>query len=110
MTTDEAILVGIKYSDDNPGNWDIVGDYISPEPYGLGVVQLGDNTDAGPAEVKAEALALKDQIAKGDYHPFTGPLNKQDGSVWLKDGEKPEDSMLSGLNFYVQGIAGDLPK
>ncbi|MBF0480085.1 MAG: ABC transporter substrate-binding protein [Desulfovibrionaceae bacterium] len=39
VTTDEAILVGIKYSDDNPDNWDIVGDYISAEPYGLGVVQ-----------------------------------------------------------------------
>jgi len=39
MTTDESILVGIKNSDDNPESWDIVGDYISPEPYGLGVVE-----------------------------------------------------------------------
>jgi polar amino acid transport system substrate-binding protein len=39
VTTDEAILVGIKYSDDKPDTWDIVGDYISPEPYGLGVAQ-----------------------------------------------------------------------
>jgi polar amino acid transport system substrate-binding protein len=39
VTTDEAILVGLKYSDDKPDSWDIVGDYISPEPYGLGVVQ-----------------------------------------------------------------------
>jgi polar amino acid transport system substrate-binding protein len=39
VTTDEAILVGIKYSDDHPEDWDIVGDYISSEPYGLGLVQ-----------------------------------------------------------------------
>ncbi|HCR13310.1 ABC transporter substrate-binding protein [Solidesulfovibrio sp.] len=37
MTTDESILVGIKNSDDNPDAWEIVGDYISPEPYGLGL-------------------------------------------------------------------------
>ena len=39
VTTDEAILVGLKFSDDKPDAWDIVGDYISPEPYGFGVVE-----------------------------------------------------------------------
>jgi basic membrane protein A len=37
--------------------------------------------------VKAEAEALKDAIAAGEYHPFTGPLNKQDGTDWLAEGE-----------------------
>ena len=37
ITTDEAILVGLKYADDKPDTWDIVGDFISPEPYGLGL-------------------------------------------------------------------------
>ncbi len=39
VTTDEAILVGLKFADDKPDTWDIVGDYISPEPYGFGVVE-----------------------------------------------------------------------
>jgi hypothetical protein len=35
--------------------------------------------------VKAEAEALRDAIAAGTYHPFTGPINKQDGSPgWPK--------------------------
>ncbi len=37
VTTDESILVGIKNKDDNPEAWAIVGDYISPEPYGIGL-------------------------------------------------------------------------
>ena len=37
MTTDESILVGIKNGDDHPDNWEIVGEYISPEPYGFGL-------------------------------------------------------------------------
>lgn len=39
VTTDEAILVGLKYADEKPDAWDIVGDFISPEPYGIGLVE-----------------------------------------------------------------------
>ncbi|MFT3689512.1 BMP family ABC transporter substrate-binding protein [Paenirhodobacter sp.] len=77
---------------------------------GTGMVGIGEITDAVPAEVKAEAEALKDKIASGAYHPFTGPLNKQDGSPWLKDGETPQDSTLTGMNFFVEGIKAELPK
>ena len=37
VTTDSTILLGLKMSDDNPDDWVIAGDYIAPEPYGLGV-------------------------------------------------------------------------
>ncbi|WP_415182910.1 BMP family ABC transporter substrate-binding protein [Phaeovulum sp.] len=77
---------------------------------GDGVVEIGEITDAIPAEVKEEALALAAKIGSGEYHPFTGPINKQDGSVWLADGEVAEDSALSALNFYVEGITAELPK
>jgi polar amino acid transport system substrate-binding protein len=61
MTTDESILVGIKNSDDKPEAWDIVGDYISPEPYGLG---LPENDSKFRDAVN---LALMDMWEKGDY-------------------------------------------
>ncbi len=74
-----------------------------------GVVQMGEITDAVPADVKAEAEALIAAISDGSVHPFTGPINKQDGSVWLADGVVATDEELSGLNFYVEGIVGDIP-
>ncbi|OUS23083.1 BMP family ABC transporter substrate-binding protein [Litorivita pollutaquae] len=77
---------------------------------GPGMVGIGEITDKVPAEVKAEALALKDSIASGDYHPFTGPLKKQDGSDWLAEGETADDGTLAGMNFYVEGIEGDIPQ
>ncbi len=74
-----------------------------------GEVGIGEITEAVPADVKAKAEEVRDAIASGAYHPFTGPLNKQDGSVWLKDGETPDDGTLSGMMFYVEGITGDIP-
>lgn len=77
---------------------------------GPGMVEIGEISDAVPADVKAEAEALRDAIAAGSYHPFTGPLKKQDGSDWLADGEVADDGTLAGMNFYVEGIEGEIPQ
>ncbi len=75
-----------------------------------GEVLIGEITDAVPAEVKAEAEAMRDAIAAGTYHPFTGPIKKQDGSPWLAEGATAPDGDLLGMGFYVEGITGDIPK
>ncbi len=88
------------------GTWTSVSTW---DGIGAGMVGIGEISDAVPAEVKAEADALRDAIASGAYHPFTGPLNKQDGSVWLAEGETADDGTLAGMNFYVEGIEGEIP-
>ena len=60
--------------------------------------------------MKAEAEALAASIGDGSYHPFTGPLNKQDGTAWLADGVVANDGELAGMMFYVEGIVGDIPQ
>ncbi len=77
---------------------------------GAGMVGIGEISDAVPADVKAEALALKASLADGSYHAFTGPLNKQDGTPFLAEGEVADDGTLAGMNFYVEGIEGDIPQ
>ncbi|WP_374645283.1 BMP family ABC transporter substrate-binding protein [Tabrizicola sp.] len=77
---------------------------------GGGEVQIGEITEAIPAEVKAEAEALRDAIGAGTFHPFTGPINKQDGSPWLAEGATAPDGDLLGMGFYVEGITGDIPQ
>jgi len=89
------------------GTWTSVDTW---DGIGPGMVGIGEITDAVPAEVKAEALALKDAMASGDYHPFTGPLKKQDGSDFLAEGETADDGTLAGMNFYVEGIEGSIPE
>jgi simple sugar transport system substrate-binding protein len=89
------------------GTWTSVDTW---DGIGAGMVGIGEISSEVPDDVKAEALALKDAIASGSYHPFTGPLKKQDGSDWLKDGETADDGTLAGMNFYVEGIEGDIPQ
>jgi basic membrane protein A and related proteins len=80
------------------------------EGIAAGEVEIGEITDKVPADVKAEALALRDAIAAGTYHPFTGPINKQDGTPWLAEGAVAADGEILGMNFYVEGITGDIPQ
>ncbi|ARC87727.1 BMP family ABC transporter substrate-binding protein [Rhodovulum sp. MB263] len=94
----QAVLDGTWESDDT---WDGIGP---------GMVKIGEISSAVPEEVKAEALALKASLASGEYHPFTGPLNKQDGSPWLAEGEVADDDTLLGMNFFVEGLTVEIPQ
>ncbi|MCP4205690.1 MAG: BMP family ABC transporter substrate-binding protein [Shimia sp.] len=91
------------------GTWESVSTW---DGIGAGMVGIGEISDAVPADVKAEALALVDALADGSYHAFTGPLNKQDGTPWLAEGETAQDygdDGLAGMNFYLEGITAEIP-
>ncbi|MBR9652302.1 BMP family ABC transporter substrate-binding protein [Thalassovita aquimarina] len=89
------------------GSWETVNTWNG---IGKGMVKIGEISSAVPDDVKAEALALKEALSSGEYAPFTGPLNKQDGSVWLAEGETADDGTLAGMNFFVEGIEGTIPQ
>ena len=93
----QAVLDGTWESTDT---WDGIG---------AGMVGIGEISDAVPANVKAEALAMRDALASGEYHAFTGPINKADGTPWLAEGETASDGDLAGMGFYVEGITAEVP-
>jgi basic membrane protein A and related proteins len=74
-----------------------------------GILTMAPYTNM-PDDVKAMAEETEAKIKSGELHPFTGPINRQDGSAWLAAGEKPEDSVLLGMNFYVEGVDDKLPQ
>ena len=75
-----------------------------------GEVAFAPFSDKIPADVQAEANAMIEAIKNGTYHPFTGPINKQDGTPWLADGEVAEDGVLLSMDFYIEGITAEIPK
>ena len=74
-----------------------------------GMVAIGEFSDKIPADVRASAQAIKEALAAKTMHSFTGPINKQDGSPWLAEGETADDGTLATMDFYVEGIEGDVP-
>ena len=89
------------------GTWESTDTWDGIKP---GMTEIGAFSDAIPEEIRAEAQAISDAIVAGEMHSFTGPINKQDGSVWLAEGETSDDGTLLGMNFYVEGIEGALPQ
>jgi simple sugar transport system substrate-binding protein len=88
------------------GTWQAQNSWLG---FGDGIIEMAPWNDRIPAELQAEADAMVAAIAAGEYHPFTGPINKQDGSVWLADGEVADDVSLATMQFYVEGITGAIP-
>ena len=73
-----------------------------------GSVQMAPFTNM-PDDVKAKAQEVKDAITAGTYFGFTGPINKQDGTVFLKEGEIATREQLDTMMFYVEGIDSPFP-
>jgi len=63
-----------------------------------------------PDDVRLEAEMTILDLEFGDVHPFTGPINKQDGSPWLAEGETPPMFPdIVTMDFYVEGIDSKYP-
>jgi len=61
-------------------------------------------------ETKYEAIKLQNDLTSGKIHSFAGPIYNQVGELVVPAGAVADDGMLAGMNFYVQGIEGDLPQ
>jgi simple sugar transport system substrate-binding protein len=87
------------------GTW-TTGDYFGH--MNEGAVQMAPFANM-PPEVEAEAQRVKDAITDGELFGFTGPINKQDGSVFLAEGEVATRMQLDTMMFYVEGIKSSMP-
>ena len=74
-----------------------------------GMVEFAPFTNM-PDEVMWEAQDTILDLDASAVHPFTGPINKQDGSPWLAEGETPPMFPdIITMDFYVEGIDSKYP-
>lgn len=76
---------------------------------GPGMVTFAPFNESIPKATMALVDTEINALRTGAFHPFQGPIRKQDGTLWLDDGELPTDGDLFGMDFYVEGIGGSLP-
>jgi simple sugar transport system substrate-binding protein len=88
------------------------GTWESTDTWGgldTGMVKMAPYTNM-PDDVKALAEETEAAIKSGELHPFTGPVTDRDGEVRIEAGQAATDEMMLGMNWFVEGVQGDLPR
>lgn len=75
-----------------------------------GMVAMAPYNKAIPAEVIALAKAAEEGLKNGTVHAFAGPIVNQEGKEVIPAGKNLDDGVLLGMDWYVQGVQGKLPK
>jgi len=74
-----------------------------------GAIDLVSIADDVPAEIKAKVDQVKAGLKDGSFTIWKGPIAGQDGKSVVADGTVADDKFLSGVNFYVKGVEGNVP-
>ncbi len=103
-------------------NWDgyyvaraktvMAGTWTSGDTWGgfdTGMVEMAPFTNM-PKDVTELAAATQAKISTGALHPFEGPIRDQAGKTVVVAGERLDDGKLLPMDWYVQGVDGELPK
>jgi basic membrane protein A len=75
-----------------------------------GMVKMSPLNAAIPADVAKLFEQKKADIIAGKLKPFQGPIKDQSGAVRVAAGAQMADKDVHGMNFYVQGVEGSIPK
>ncbi|MCW8858851.1 MAG: BMP family ABC transporter substrate-binding protein, partial [Deltaproteobacteria bacterium] len=75
-----------------------------------GLVELAAFNPKVPADVQALVAEKTADIKAGKLHPFAGPIKDQSGKEVVAAGKTHSDGELLGMNYFVQGVQGTIPK
>jgi simple sugar transport system substrate-binding protein len=94
----QAVMDGNAKSDDTWGG------------LGAGMVELSPLGDMVPDDVRKLVETAQGDIAGGKLHPFAGPVLDNKGETKVPEGQNISDDALLKMQYYVEGVVGDLPK
>ncbi len=75
-----------------------------------GVVDLAPLSALVPADIKTLVDAKKKAIISGELNVYTGPIKDQSGAIKIAAGATASDKDILGMDYFVQGIEGTIPK
>jgi len=74
-----------------------------------GLVSLAPFGKAVPDAVKALVAEEKNRILSGKWSVFTGPIKGQNGKLVVPHGKIMSDQEMLSMNFFVEGVEGEIP-
>ena len=63
-----------------------------------------------PDDIKKLLEEKKAALTAGTTHAFMGPIVDQAGKERVAAGKEPDIGLLKGMDFYVKGVEGSIPK
>jgi basic membrane protein A len=75
-----------------------------------GVVDLAPFGPMVPDDVKKLVSEKRKLIESGEWDVFWGPVKDQSGALKFKEGEKMTDDQMLKLNWFVEGVSGEIPR
>ncbi|NKB81096.1 MAG: BMP family ABC transporter substrate-binding protein [Nitrospirales bacterium] len=73
----------------------------------LDIAPLGS---AVPKETQDKVMTWREQIRDGTYAVFQGPIKDNAGKVRLEEGQKPSFEFIETMDWYAEGVVGEVPK
>jgi simple sugar transport system substrate-binding protein len=118
----ESVCLGVPYFNWGPSYVELVEsardgtftqswEWLGPDPADINnpdTSMIGFVQGAGLTAENAAALdTFTSQVVSGELNLFTGPLNYQDGSVFVADGEVATDEQIWYTEQLLEGIVGE---
>ena len=75
-----------------------------------GFVDLAPFGASVPKDVQQLVMAKRQEIAEGRFVVFQGPQVDNRGQTRLKAGAKPTFDFIEQMNWYTEGVVGEVPK
>jgi basic membrane protein A len=74
-----------------------------------GVVDIAAFGPTVPESVRSLVLAKRQAMIAGTFNEFAGPIKDQGGTVRVPAGSALSDSAQLSMNWFVQGVVGQVP-
>jgi len=75
-----------------------------------GIVRLAEMSPLVPDDVVEQVDAERERITGTDWDVFCGPINNQDGEEAVADGECMSDGDMLSMDWFVEGVVGEIPE
>ncbi len=89
------------------GTWESTDTW---DGFKTGMVVMAPLSEDIPEDVRKMVKEQEKMIIDGTLHSFQGPIKNQKGEIVVKEGETMSDKDLAGMNWYVEGVDGTIPK
>lgn len=88
------------------GNWSSKRLWLG---MGEQIAQLNNLSEQIPADVREQVSQVEQEIKNKTFSVFSGPILNSRGRPLVREGESLTDDELLRMNWYVEGVVGEMP-